>query len=151
MMLANVRPLNATFGPNPYLREVVRWQLARVRKQWLRYQCSRCRNAIYLYLAAVFDLVTSWNGDADRCARLGLDLQGHPTPRRVEPFAVVIRCTSDPAKVDARTRSKWSRALRFADRSKKPSEPLGGFIRNRGGINKCATRASVQKGPGRAD
>jgi hypothetical protein len=31
-----------------------------------------------------------------------------------EPFAAVIRCTADPSKVDKRTRSKWSRASRYA-------------------------------------
>jgi hypothetical protein len=25
-----------------------------------------------------------------------------------EPFAAIIRCTADPAKVDKRTRSKWN-------------------------------------------
>jgi len=138
MMPAKIVTPNATSDQSRYLREVVRWQLARIRKHWRRYQCSRCRNAIYLYLAAVFDLVTNWNNDADRCARLALDLKGHATPRRVEPFDVVIRCTSDPGKVDPRTRSKWSRALRFAEQSKKPFEPLGEFIRAIGEINACA-------------
>jgi hypothetical protein len=31
-----------------------------------------------------------------------------------EPFAAIIFATADPAKVDKRTRSKWSRALRYA-------------------------------------
>jgi hypothetical protein len=31
-----------------------------------------------------------------------------------EPFAAIIRCTADPEKVDKRTRSKWSRVLRYA-------------------------------------
>jgi hypothetical protein len=55
-----------------------------------------------------------------------------------EPFAAVIRCTSDPAKVDKRTRSKWSRVLRYALSYKDHAEPLGQFIKRRGGINKCA-------------
>jgi hypothetical protein len=130
--------IDVTSDQSRYLREVLRWQLARVRKQWRRYQGSRNRNAVYLYLQAIFDLVTGWNGDADKCARLAFDLRGPPTPRRVEPFDAVIRCTSDPDKVDPRTRSKWSRALRLADRSKNPSEPLGEFMRNRRGINACA-------------
>jgi hypothetical protein len=39
-----------------------------------------------------------------------MKLQGDTTSMRVEPFAVVIRCTSAPDKVDGKTRSKWSRA-----------------------------------------
>ena len=60
----------------------------------------------------------------------------------VEPFAAVIRCTADPAKVDKRTRSKWSRALRYALEYKLPSEPLDAFIKRKGGINRCAERFS---------
>jgi hypothetical protein len=33
---------------------------------------------------------------------------------REDPFASIIRCTADPAKADKRTRSKWSRVLRYA-------------------------------------
>jgi hypothetical protein len=52
----------------------------------------------------------------------------------------VIRCTSDPRKVDKRTRSKWSRALRYAISGKPIDEPLDRFIKRRGGINKCAAQ-----------
>jgi hypothetical protein len=57
-----------------------------------------------------------------------------------EPFAAIIRCTSDPGKVDKRTRSKWSRVLRYAAQYKPSSEPLATFIQRKGGINKCAAR-----------
>ena len=48
--------------------------------------------------------------------------------------------TSDPAKVDKRTRSKWSRVLRYAAEYKSPAEPIATFIQRKGGINKCADR-----------
>ena len=57
-----------------------------------------------------------------------------------EPFAAIIRCTADPAKVDKRTRSKWSRALRYALAYKLTSEPLDQFIKRKGGINECAAK-----------
>jgi hypothetical protein len=57
-----------------------------------------------------------------------------------EPFAAIIRCTADPAKVDKRTRSKWSRALRYAAEFKTNAEPIAAFVRRKGGINKCAAR-----------
>jgi hypothetical protein len=57
-----------------------------------------------------------------------------------EPFAVVIRCTADREKVDKRTRSKWSRALRYALVQKTPSESLVQFIKRKGGSNRCAER-----------
>jgi hypothetical protein len=57
-----------------------------------------------------------------------------------EPFAAIIRCTSDPGKVDKRTRSKWSRVMRYAADYKPPGEPLDLFVKRKGGINACATR-----------
>jgi hypothetical protein len=43
---------------------------------------------------------------------------------REDPFAAVIRCTADPAKADKRTRSKWSRVMRYAAAYKPDFEPL---------------------------
>ena len=59
---------------------------------------------------------------------------------REDPFAAVIRCTADPSKADKRTRSKWSRLMRYAAVYKSDSETLGQFIRRKGGINACAAR-----------
>ena len=59
-----------------------------------------------------------------------------------EPFAVVIFCTSDFRKLDAKTRSKWSRALRYAERFKPDNQGLAQFIKSKGGINECAARYS---------
>jgi hypothetical protein len=61
---------------------------------------------------------------------------------REDPFAAVIRCTADPAKADKRTRSKWSRIMRYAAMYKPDSERLDQFIRRKGGINACAARLS---------
>ena len=67
-------------------------------------------------LTAVFDLVSWWaqEGRAVDRAHRALHLRGHYSVREPEAFATVIRCTSDPAKVDDRTRSKWSRVSRCA-------------------------------------
>ena len=84
------------------------------------------RDAIYGYLTAVFNLVSWWTAE-DRAlerAHKALRLQRICPFDDEEPFAAVIRCTADPAKVDKRTRSKWSRVLRYALRYKSHSEPL---------------------------
>ena len=73
-------------------------------------------------------------------ARKSLRLQNICPSDHDEPFAAIIRCTSDPAKVDKRTRSKWSRVLRYAMEYKPSSEPLAAFVQRKGGINKCAER-----------
>jgi hypothetical protein len=66
--------------------------------------------------------------------------------REAEPFAAVILCTADHDKVDDRTRSKWSRVLRYAAERKAPDERLRDFIKRKGGINECAARFARRLG-----
>ena len=128
--------------PIPYSREALLEDLARVRIAWEACQASRDRNAIYGYLRAVFDLVTWWAAEnrAISRARWALRIQRIALPTNDEPFATIIFCTSDPGKVDKRTRSKWSRVLRYSAEYKSYSEPLNQFIKRKGGINECAER-----------
>jgi hypothetical protein len=110
--------------------------LLRLRNAWRDFQESRDRDAVYGYLSAVFNLMAWWTADGralDR-ARRALRLQNLDASKCNEPFAGVILCTSDPAKVDRRTRSKWSRALRYAREIKSHSEPLDQFVKRKGGI-----------------
>jgi hypothetical protein len=67
---------------------------------------------------------------------------------REDPFAAVIRCTAEPAKADKRTRSKWSRVMRYAAVYKSDSERLDQFIKRKGGINVCAARFTRALGRG---
>jgi hypothetical protein len=126
----------------PYTEQALKQDLLRVQNAWEESQASRERDAIYSYLGAVFDLVAWWLAEnrAVERARKALRLR-HITPfDGEEPFAAIIRCTSNPSKVDKRTRSKWSRALRYALVQKTPSESLVQFIKRKGGINRCAER-----------
>jgi hypothetical protein len=125
----------------PYTTQALRQDLARVRNAWEDCQASRDRNAIYGYLSAVFDLVIWWTAE-DRAidrARWGLRLCRLDLPND-EPFAAIILCTADRDKVDKRTRSKWSRVLRYAAEYKTNAEPLAAFVRRKDGINECAAR-----------
>jgi hypothetical protein len=134
----------------PYSSAALRQDLERVRGVWDDCQASRDRNAIYGYLTAVYGLVAWWTAEGrviDR-ARWALRLQRLKISDREGPFAAVIRCTADPAKADKRTRSKWSRALRYAAAYKPDREPLGQFIKRKGGINACAARFSRWLGRG---
>jgi hypothetical protein len=124
----------------PYTTQALKQDLLRLRNAWHDYQASRDRNAVYGYLSAVFNLVAWWtaeNRDVER-ARQALRLQNISPSGHDEPFAAVIRCTADPAKVDKRTRSKWSRVLRYALEHKSPAEPLDQFIKRKGGIQQNA-------------
>jgi hypothetical protein len=136
----------------PYSSEAMRQDLDRVRLTWENCQATRDRSAIYEDLDAVYSLVTWWAAEgreidrgrhALRLCRLGVS-------DREDPFAAVIRCTADPAKADKRTRSKWSRLMRYAARYKDDAEPLDRFVKRKGGINDCAARFSRCLGRGRA-
>jgi hypothetical protein len=126
----------------PYGTQALRQDLLRVRTAWDDCQASRKRDAIYTYLNAVFDLVAWWAAEHRALERAHKALR----LRRIcpfdgeEPFAAIIRCTADPAKADKRTRSKWSRVLRYALRCNFNSEPLDRFVKRKGGINSCASR-----------
>jgi hypothetical protein len=126
----------------PYTTQALRQDLLRVRTAWEECQASRERDAIYAYLTAVFNLVAWWTAERRALERAyqALRLKSICPSDHDEPFAVIIRCTADPAKVDKRTRSKWSRALRYALVQKTPSESLVQFIKRKGGINRCAER-----------
>jgi hypothetical protein len=130
----------------PYTDEALKQDLLRVQTTWDESQGRRDRDAIYIYLAAVFDLVAWWMAEhrAVQRAHKALRLRGLIPFDDEEPFAAIIRCTPDPTKVDKRTRSKWSRALRYALAYKSPSEPLGRFMKRKGGINRCAARLTQQ-------
>jgi hypothetical protein len=110
--------------------------------QWEACQASRDRNAIYHYLTAVFDLVMWWatEGRAVSRARWALQLHGLSLPTTDEPFAAIILATADRQKVDRRTRSKWSRVLRYSAEYKSHSESLAAFVQRKGSINACAAR-----------
>jgi hypothetical protein len=79
-------------------------------------------------------------------ARRALRLHRVKVSDREDPFAAIIRCTADPAKADKRTRSKWSRVMRYAAAYKLDSEPLDQFVGRKGGINECAARFSRRLG-----
>jgi hypothetical protein len=142
---------NQTRNPKievPYSDAALRQDLQRVRTLRDYSQTNRQRDAIYGYLGAVYSLVTWWAADAretDRSRRALRFLQLRASDRE-DPFAAVIRCTADPAKVDKRTRSKWSRVMRFAAAYKLDSEPLEQFVKRKGGINTCVARFSRRLG-----
>jgi hypothetical protein len=126
----------------PYSKQALKQDLLRLRNAWHECQASRNRDAVYDYLSAVFTLIAWWTADGralDR-ARWALRLQNADASTCNEPFAAVILCTADPAKVDKRTRSKWSRVLRYAMAYKFDSESLDQFVKRKGAINACASR-----------
>jgi hypothetical protein len=120
----------------PYTTQALRQDLLRVQIAWNESQARRERDAIYTYLIAVFELIAWWTAEnrALERAQKALRLRNILPSDHDEPFAAIIRCTADPSKVDKRTRSKWSRGLRYALAYKLTSEPLDQFMKRKGGI-----------------
>jgi hypothetical protein len=119
---------------------VLKVELEQLRVIWQQVQRTRQRNAVYDFLEAVYDVVSRFNR-AGRGRKLLEKL--HRLDRKLkrihEPYSAVIHFATNHA-VDSRTRSKWSRLLRFAEQAKKRTEMLDEFIRQSGGINECAAR-----------
>ena len=120
-------------------------ELEKARTAWIGYQSTRQRDAVYRYLTEVFEIVGRWK--EQRRVKVSSLRALNSTKQRSairtnEPFAVVICCTSDPHRVDARMRSKWARALRYAERFKPDNKGLTQFIKSKGGINECAAQWS---------
>jgi hypothetical protein len=125
-----------------YTTAALKRDLIRVQIAWESCQSDRSRDAIYRFLGAVFSLVAWWEADkrSRERARKALRLQRLGTFEHEDPFAAIIRCTTDPAKVDKLTRSKWSRVMRYALEYKSDTELLDAFIKRKGGLNKSASR-----------
>ena len=117
-------------------------ELARVRSAWARYRATNSRVAVYIYLSSVFAVIMRWRrlNCVVRNSKAVLRLSPNPPQMKPEPFGIVIFCTSDPKIVDAKTRSKWSRVLRYAARAKPEGQHLIDFIKSHGGINECARK-----------
>ena len=140
---ASRRPLRSSESVVGVRSRPVSAEIAAVKTAWAKYQSSRHRRAVYIYLAAVYEVVGRWERSGNLLPKLrqALDLLPRPVSMRVgEAFAVAIYCTSDPAIVDPKTRSKWSRVLRVAQHHEIPPDRVEKFIRRRGGVNACNSR-----------
>jgi len=119
----------------------IRQRLGDVCNAWDDFKECRDRDAVYGYLRAVFSIVKHYSGRrrTKRLVRRAYKFAGLPVDMNADPFAVVIRSTCE-GKADNKTISKWSRALRYVTRVKKPRHPLAAFMKKRGGVNACAER-----------
>jgi hypothetical protein len=127
------------------LSSPVEGDLAKARTAFRQYQSSRRRGAIFDYLQVIFGIVRRWTKEhrTKASSHQALTATGRSKGiRNLEPFAIAICCTSDPRIVDPKTRNKWSRALRYAERYKPDTQSLSQFIKSQGGINEVAARFS---------
>jgi hypothetical protein len=142
-------PSNRRIALDWNIQKSIERLFAQARKAWVRYQSTRQRDAVYGYLSVVFNIVRRWKmlGHTRTCSRHALTAANRREAIRTrDSFAIVIFCTSDPGVVDARTRSKWSRALRFADSFKTDGQSVAEFFKSQGGVNNSALRFSGRAG-----
>lgn len=119
---------------------VLKIEMEKLRAIWNQVQQTRYRYAVYEFLEAVYAVVSRFNraGSGKRLLRK-LHRLDSLLARIREPYAAVIQFGTEYS-LDSRTRSKWSRLLRFADMKGVGPTKLEMFIRKKGGINKCAAR-----------
>jgi len=124
-------------------------RLAKVSDAFDEFQESRVRDAVFSYLATVFAVVVDHKGRrrTKQLLRRAFQFAGLPVDKNADPFATVIRCTSE-RNVDNKTISKWARALRYAAYCKRPRTSLKRFVKKMGGINACAERYAIYLGRG---
>ena len=127
----------------------LRRRLMSVSDAFDEFQESRVRDAIFKYLSTVFDVVVDCKGRrrTKRLLRRAFQFAGLPVNENANPFATVIRCTSEQ-NLDCKTVSKYARALRYAAHCKKRRTPLKKFMKEMGGINACAERFASYIGRG---
>jgi hypothetical protein len=149
LQLSTDVPLHGGWAPNgahpdknvDARQKSIRQRLGDVCNAWDLSQEDRDRDAVYGYLRAVFSIVKHYSGTrrTRKLVRRAFKFAGVvPVDMTADPFAVVIRCTCERA-LDNKTISKWSRALRFAAKYKKPRVRLKSFIKGKGGISGCAS------------
>ena len=109
---------------------------------------SRSRFAFYDYLAPVLELYVQLRrrNQAKSSARRIAMLTGLRNQDRTHPIRVIIDATST---ADIKTKSRWSRALRYAWGERKTWTDLGSFLRENGGPAGCAEQFAAINSSGR--
>jgi hypothetical protein len=105
---------------------------------------SRSRFAFYDYLAAVFDLYVQLrrSKQAKKAARFIAKLFGLRERKYAHPIRVILDATSSTHN---KTKSRWTRALRYAWHERKAWTDLRSFLRENGGPAGCAAAFAALK------
>jgi len=89
-------------APPAYPKRLLMRDLAIVKEAWRKYQSYADRDGVYTYLTSVYALAATWSrkNRANSRARRALRSARDPIKMALEPTAITIFCTADPAKVD---------------------------------------------------
>ena len=120
---------------------------------WDDFQECRKRDAVYVYLKAVFALVVDCKGRrrTKRLLQRAFQFAGLQFDKNADPFAAVIRCTSEH-NVDNKTGSQQmgeaASPVIPPAHCNVPQRRLKTFMKTMGGINACADRHTRYLGQG---
>jgi hypothetical protein len=131
-------------------REILHDKIIRVSDAWEKFKEDRSRDAVYRYLRPVFSVVVEAleKRQTKELLQVATKFRGVSYHQTADPFTTVIRCSCEK-KLDAKTISKFARALRYAAHRKWPPRLLKSFIKELGGINAAADRYAKRLGRGR--
>jgi hypothetical protein len=129
--------------------ESIKTRLFKVCGVWDETLEERSRDSIYRYLKAVYSLVTGCQreGRATELLQTAMKAADLAESENPELFSTAIRGTCD-GKLDPKSVSKLSRALRYAAYRERPPRMLKSFIKGLGGINATADRYAKRLGRG---
>jgi hypothetical protein len=132
----------------PYSDASLNQDLKRLRRVWDRVQHNRARDAIYDFLAAVFELIEWWAAEGQELQRAerALHVTGTSVPEKIEPFSAVLAACLAPDRLDRRHLSRYARVLQFAAAGGCRTKTLKAFIRRHGGFNGCVAKLSRRHG-----
>jgi hypothetical protein len=132
--LRQTHPAPKSKAPKSTLRQ----RFETVGDAWDDFQANRARDAVYGYLRAVFETVMHYKvrRKTKKLLRHAFGFAELPFDENADPFAAVIRCTSE--KADTKIISKWARALRYVASCKVRANRLKAFMKEAGGVNACA-------------
>lgn len=114
-------------------------RLLDIRSAFDQWQQTRNRGAVYGYLTAIVALVQRHERHG-RVRRLVIRAQGWAgisPSMAADPFSAILGATCR-GRLDSKTISKFARALRYASRYH-AEKPVAAFIKQKGGINRCAS------------
>ena len=121
------RPDKSARSAAPYS---MRERLLKVCDVWDETLDDRSRDSVYPYLRAVYSLVVKYQAErkTKELMHCAAELADVPYDENAEPFSTIIRCTCD-RKLDSKTTSELSRALRYAAYRDRPPRLLTQFIK----------------------
>jgi hypothetical protein len=123
-----------------YLRKIIKTLKKSASKHRSDIRPGKRRFGIYKYLSDVYQVHLDLRSrrNAKKCTRRIAKLYKLSIQRKSHPIRVLIEASAGPE--DARQKSRWSQALKYAFGWRQSAERLEWFFQTNGGIAGCARK-----------